>query len=76
MDGSRDVAQAREGRGHRVGHHLQVSGNSVALLIKSPLEGTIMRIAPNAIVLVAVAIFVLLSLPPVPKEIVDILIKN
>jgi hypothetical protein len=65
-----------EGGGHRIGHHLQVSGNSVAQLMKSLLEETILRIAPGAIMLVVVGIFVLLSLPPLPKEITDILIKN
>lgn len=52
--------------------------NSVSLLIKTRFEETILRIAVGAIILVAIGIFVLFSLPPAPppKEVVDILIKN
>ena len=49
--------------------------NSVALLIKSRFEETILRIAVGAILLVATGLFILLSLPPSqpPKEVVEIL---
>lgn len=52
--------------------------NSVALLMKTRLEETILRIAVGAILFVAVGIFILLSLPPTPppKEITDILLKT
>lgn len=50
--------------------------NSVALLLKSRLEETVLRVAVGAIMLVALGIFVVFSLPPAPppKEVLDILI--
>lgn len=52
--------------------------NSVSLLIKNTFEETLLRIAVGGIVLVAMGIFILFSLPPTPppKQVVDILIKN
>lgn len=52
--------------------------NTVALLIKTRLEETILRIAVGAIMLVAIGIFVLFSLPPAgpDKQIIDMLVEK
>lgn len=49
--------------------------NSVALLIKTRYEELMLRIALFAVILVAVGIFILFSIPPapLPKDLIDIL---
>lgn len=60
------------------GRNYKCLDNSVALLIKTRFEETMLRIAVIAIVFVALGIFILFSLPPTPpaKEVVDMLIAN
>lgn len=52
--------------------------NSVALLIKTRFEETLLRIALVAIIFVAIGLFILLSLPPAPPppDVVELLIKT
>ena len=49
--------------------------NSVALLIKTRMEELMLRIALFAVILVAVGIFILFSIPPapLPKDLIEIL---
>lgn len=60
------------------GRNYKCLDNSVALLIKTRFEETMLRIAVIAIVFVALGIFIIFSLPPTPPpaEVVDILIKS
>lgn len=60
------------------GRNYKCLDNSVALLIKTRFEETMLRIALIAIIFVAFGIFIIFSLPPTPPpaEVVDILIKN
>lgn len=52
--------------------------NTVALLIKTRFEETLLRIAVGGIILVAIGIFVLFSLPPSQpdKQIIDMLVEK
>lgn len=60
------------------GRNFKCLDNSVALLIKTRFEETMLRIAVVAIIFVAIGIFILFSLPPSlpPSDVVAILIKN
>lgn len=60
------------------GRNFRCLDNSVALLIKTRFEETLLRIALVAIIFVAAGMFIILSLPPEapPKEVVDILVKT
>lgn len=63
---------------HESGRNFKCLDNSVALLIKTRFEETMLRIATIAIMFVAAGIFIIFSLPPPmpPEDIVNILKKS
>lgn len=63
---------------HESGRNFKCLDNSVALLIKTRFEETMLRIATIAIMFVAAGIFIIFSLPPPmpPEDIVNILKRS